>query len=200
MFMDPISLLLLMLFVAFAIAGPWLALTAMRKLADPVPVYLPVLVAVIVLIITCWLSVSGMLYSAGVLVGTLTVFSIMFLLVTLAVVTPYCWFRKPERNGDSWLSLALLAFIGNFLTYFTILDGVRPDRPLPFFGSRFPGSGNLLDLIVSGSGLGEAVYSVHFPCYIVLMMAALWLDVLFISAVYFGLLSVLPVPTELPKK
>jgi hypothetical protein len=200
MFMDPISLLLIALFVAFAIAGPWLALRGMRKLADPVSVYLPVLVAVIVLIITCGLSVSGMLSSAGVLAGTLTVFSIMFLLVTLAVVTPYCWFKKPGIQGDNWLSLSLLAFIGNFMTYFTILDGVRPDRPLPFFGSRFPGSGNLIDLIVSGSGFGEIVYTVHSPVYIVFMMASLWLDVLFISAVYFGLLSVLPVPTELPKK
>ncbi len=172
----------------------------MRKLADPVPVYLPILVAVVVLIITCWISVSGMLSSAGVLVGTLTVFSIMFLLVTLAVVTPYFWFRKPERNRDSWLGLTLLAFIGNFLTYFTILDGVKPDRPLPFNGSRFPGSGNLLDLIVSGSGFGEAVYTVHSPWYIVLMMAALWLDVLFISAVYLGLLSVLPSSMEIPKE
>ena len=194
MFMDPISLLLLMLFIAFAIAGPWLVLTVMRKLADPVPVFLPVLCAVVVLIITCWFSFSGILYGIGVLLGTLSVFSIMFLLVTLAVVTPYCWFWKPGIKRENWFALSLLAFIGNFMTYFTILDGVRSDRPLPFFGSRFPGSGNLLDLIVSGSGLGEAVYTVHSPWYIVLMMTALWLDVLFLSTVYLGLLSVLPAP------
>jgi hypothetical protein len=189
MFMDQISLILLVLFVAFAIAGPWLALKGMRKLADPVPVYLPVLVAVVVLIITSWLSFSGLLYSAGGITGTLVVFSIMFFLVTLAIVTPYCWFRKPGMTKESWLSLSLLAFIGNFMTYFTILDGVRSDRPLPFFASRFPGSGNLLDLIVSGSGFGEAIYTVHSPWYFVLMMAALWLDVLFISAMYFGLIE-----------
>jgi CDP-diglyceride synthetase len=194
MFMDPISLLLLVLFILFAIAGPWLALSGMRKLANPVPVFLPVLGAVVVLIITFWLSFSGILYGVDVLVGTLSIFSIMFLLVTLAVVIPYCWFWKPGRKREKWFTLSLLAFIGNFMTYFTILDGVRPDRPLPFFGSRFPGSGDLLDLIVSGSGLGEAVYTVHSPFYIFLMMTALWLDVLFLSTVYLGLLSVLPAP------
>jgi hypothetical protein len=116
--MDPISLLLIALFFVFAIAGPWLALTGMRKLADPVPVYLPVIIAGVVLIITCWLSSGGILYDAGVLVGTLAAFSIMFILVTLAVVTPYCWFKKPGRKGDSWLALSLLAFTGNIMTYF----------------------------------------------------------------------------------
>jgi len=192
MFLDPISLLLLVLFLFFIIPGPWLLLTGLRKLADPVPLYLPVLVSGIVLLVTCGLSVSGILENAGVLAGTLGVFGIMFLMVTLAVITPYCYFRSAEKNGDPWMILSLLAFIGNFLVYFTILDAVRTDRPLPLFGSRMIGSGHLLDIVISALGVGETVYTISSPFYFVIMVAALWLDVFIISFLYFWLLSLLP--------
>jgi len=200
MYEDLIFPLLVLIFVLFVIAGPVLLYNGFLKLASPVPLYLPVLITVLCFLLLTGIQVSGVLNNAGVVAGTLAVFSLMFFIVTLAVVTPYCYFGRTGKTGDPWISFSLLAFMGNCLFFFTTMGHAFEGRPLPLFGSRMPGSGNLLDAAISALDLGDFVYAFHSPVYSAVLAVGLYIDVFVVSALYFGMLSLLPAPAASQEK
>lgn len=186
--------LLCILFLFFVIAGPVLLYRGLKRLADPVPPALPLLISGLVIVLWGWIQVSGILKDAGVVAGTLAVFTLMFFLVTLAIVTAYSFFSRPVSDGGPWLAFALLAFIGNCMFFLTTMGHYRVGMPLPDLGSRVPGSGNLLDLAITALNVGDIAYAFDSPVYSPALAFALYLNVFVLSAGYFWVLSMLPAP------
>lgn len=200
MFQELLFPLLVLLFLVFAIAGPILLYRGLKRLADPVSPALPLLISILVFVLYGWIQASGFLKDAGVVAGTLAVFTLMFFLVTLAIVTAYSFFSRPVSDRDPWLVFALLAFIGNCIFFLTTMGHVRVGMSLPLLGSRMPGSGDLIDLAITALNAGDIVYAFDSLVYSSALAFALYLNIFVLSAGYFWVLSILPAPASGQKK
>lgn len=192
--------LLVLLFLAFAFAGPLLLYHGLKRLADPVHPALPLLLSGLVMVLWGWIQVSMLLKDAGVVAGTLAVFTLMFLLVTLAIVTAYSFFCRPLSAGDPWLAFSLLAFIGNSMFFLTTMGHLRVGMSLPPLGSRMPGAGNLLDFAITALDAGDIVYAFDSSLYSFALGFALYLNVFVLSAGYFWVLGMVPAPASEQKR
>ena len=184
--------LVVLIFLVFVLIIPVLLYKGLKKLADPVPFWIPVGLAVATLFILAVLQQTGALLDPGAMAGTLLMFALMFLLVALAVVTPYFYFERNRGTGMPWLIFSLLSFAGCCLFFSATMAESLHGMPLPLFNSRIPGSGWFLDTIISALSLNELVYAFDSPVYLIVLAICLYLDVFIIAVMYYAVLSIVP--------
>lgn len=201
--MSDIFFFVVLEFVAFIAFAPSLLWAGLKKIADPVPLRLPLLGAAAVLLVVAALpaiipepAVPGPVHPEM----TLVMFFLMLLLTTLAVIGPYAIFEQKIRTVRPWLSFTLLMVLGTFLLFFSTMAESRQGGPLPPFGPRLPLTGWILDGVAGLLGLGDLIYSSALPgVYVGLLAAGLFLQVFIIASVYYAMVSALPaVPEEQP--
>ena len=181
--------LVVILFLIFIILVPWLLCKAIRKIASPVPPWLPLSAAMVVLLVMGGILSLNVIDKANVLAGTLVLFSLLLLLITLAVITPYIWLGKKTGITRPWLVFSLLTFIGAALMFYSTMGHSFEGKPLPPFTPALPLVGWSLDGLAAILNLQEIVYSPALPVHTLLTAVGLYLQALIIAAVYFGLLS-----------
>ncbi|MCK9630059.1 MAG: hypothetical protein M0R30_00295 [Methanoregula sp.] len=181
--------LVVLIFLVFVLIIPVLLYRGLKKLADPVPPWIPVGLAIVTLFLLAVLQRADKVLDLGALTGTTVMFALMFLLVSLAVVTPYFYFEKKTGTDAPWLIFSLLSFVGCCLFFYTTMAELLHGMPLPLFNSRMPGSGWFLDTIISALSLNEFVYAFESPVYLIGLAICLYLDVLVIAAMYYAVLN-----------
>jgi len=192
MYEDLIFPLVTILFLLFIIIVPMALYTGLRKIADPVPLWLPLLLTVFVLLALGGILQFNVFGKDSVLVGTLVYFSLLLLLTTLAVITPYFWFGKRTGIGRPWLVFSLMSFIGVALMFFTTMGESREGGPLPQFFLILPLTGWIFDGLAAILNIQEIVYSGTLPVHTLLLAVGLYLEMFIIAGLYYVLLCGLP--------
>jgi hypothetical protein len=183
------SEMVLALFVFFILFVPSLLYVFFRKLANPVPLWAPLILAVLVLLAMVGLTGSKIFPEPSSIAGTLVMFTLMLLLVSLAVITPYFWIGSRTGIERPWLVFSLLSFIGVFLMFMSTMGEAREGGPLPQFLLLLPLTGWIIDTLTAILHLGDIVYSPALPVHTVLLAAGLWLEVFIIAAMFYALLG-----------
>lgn len=180
--------LLILLVLAFILLVPALLYAGLRKIADPIPAWLPLLPAVLVLLVMGALIQLDAFGSGASMAGTFVMFSLLLLLTSLAVITPYCWFGKKTGIDRPWLVFSLLSFVGVAMMFWSTMGESREGGPLPQFFLILPLTGWIFDGIATVLNIPEIVYSAALPVHTLLLAAGLYLEVLIISAMFSILL------------
>ena len=196
MYEDLIFPLVLLLFVIFILIVPVLLYTGLRKIADPVPLRLPLLLAVFVLLVMAGIIQFKVFSEPNSMAGTLVWFFLMLLLTSLAVITPYFWFGDETRIEYLWLIFSLLSFIGVVLMFLTTMGESREGGPLPQFFMLLPLTGGIIDASASFFHVEDIVYSAALPVHTLLLAAGLYIEVFVIAAMFYALLGWLAKATK----
>jgi drug/metabolite transporter (DMT)-like permease len=192
MYEDLIFPVVMLLFVIFILIVPALLYAGLRKIANPVPLRLPLLLAVVVLLVMGGILQFHVFSEPNSMAGTLALFSLMLLLTSLAVITPYFWFGDKTGIDRPWLIFSLLSFIGVVLMFLSTMGESREGGPLPRFFPLLPLTGGILDVSASVLHVQDIVYSPAFPVHTLLIAAGLYIEVFVIVAMFYVLLSRLP--------
>lgn len=182
--------LVVLLFLFFIFIVPSLLYAGFRKIADPVPLHLPLLLAVLVLLVMGGILRSDVIGKDNVLAGTLVIFSLMLMLTSLAVITPYFWIGKKTGIDKPWLTFTLLSFIGAALMFMSTMGESREGGPLNQFFLLLPLTGWILDGTAAILNIQEIAYSAALPVHTLLLAAGLYLEVFIVAGLYYALLAV----------
>ena len=183
------DLLILVLCVLFILIVPWLLYAGFRKIANPVPLRLPLLLAVAVLLVIGGILQFHVFAEHNSMTGTLVWFFLFLMLTSLAVITPYFWFGEKTGIDRPWLIFTLLSFIGLFLMFWTTMGESKEGGPLNQFFLLLPLTGWIFDLSASLLNIGDIVYSADLPVHTLLLAAGLYLEVFIITVMFYALLG-----------
>jgi hypothetical protein len=181
--------LVIILFLLFILVVPSVLYRAIRKIADPVSVWMPVLLAGVVLLVMAGILRFNLIARDNTLAGTLVIFSLILFLTSLGIITPYLWFGKKTGIDRPWLIFSCLSFFGVASMFYTTMGHSYEGQPLSPFGQLLPLTGWILDSLAALFNLQEIVYSALLPVHTILLAFGLYLQILIIATVYFGLLS-----------
>ena len=194
MYEDLIFPLVLLLFLIFILVVPVLLYKGCRKIADPIPLRLPLLSVVVILMVMLGLTQLNVITHGNSLVGTLLVFSLMLLLTTLAVITAYIWFGKRTGIDRPWATFTLLTFIGVFLMFWSTMGESREGGPLPGFSLILPLTGWIFDGAAALLNIRDIVYSPVLPVHTLLHEIGLYMEVLIVAGLFYAVMNMLPKP------
>jgi len=192
MYEDLIFPMVMLLFVIFILIVPALIYAGLRKIVNPVPLRLPLLLAVFVLLVMGGILQFKVFSEPNSMAGTLVWFSLMLLLTSLAVITPYFWLGDKTGIDRPWLIFSLLSFMGVFLMFLSTMGESREGGPLPQFFLLLPLTGWFLDGSAAILNIQDLVYSALLPVHTLLLATGLYLEVFIIAALFYALLGVLP--------
>lgn len=183
---------LIVLFILFVFIIPAFLYSLLKKLVNPVPVYLPVLLALLVPMLLALIRMLNLISETDVTTGTVTTFLLLFLMMDLAVVAPFALFEQKIGSISSWTIFALPMVTGFFFFFYMTAGEAFYGRPMPPFSAPLPLTGWILDGAASVLGLQDIVYAFGSPVYEVLREAGLFLEVFIIAVVYYWVLSLVP--------
>jgi drug/metabolite transporter (DMT)-like permease len=193
MYEDLIFPLVMLLFLIFILIVPTILYAGLRKIADPIPRWLPLLFAVFVLLVMGGILQLNVIGHGNSMAGILVMFSLMLLLTSLAVISPYLWFAGKTGIVRPWLIFSLLSFIGVAMLFWSTLGESREGGPLPQFTLLLPLTGWFLDGSAAILHIQEIVYSSSLPVVHTLLLAVgLYLEVFIIAGLFYAVLSLLP--------
>jgi len=181
----PLSVIILFLLFIFVI--PAVLYLALKKIADPVPLWLPLLLVIPVIGIL-YLS-SGLFKGSGLVENILLPFSLIFLLSSLAVIGPYPLFERKIGAKNPWQIFALMSFVGMALFFFSTMGDRLTGQPSPPLFSTFPLSGWIFDGLASVLHLQDVVYAFNSMVYSTLWACAFYLEIFFIAFLYYAVLG-----------
>jgi len=168
---------------------PALLYAGLRKIADPVPLRLPLLLAVVVLLVKGVILQFSLIGESNSVAGLLMYYPLLFILLALAVITPY--FRMGNRTGirRPWIVFALLSFMSVALLLFSTLGESREGGPYSPFFPALPLTGWILDGAAAILNI-PLVYS-SLPVHTVLFEAGLYLEIFIMAALIYALMGML---------
>jgi hypothetical protein len=181
--------MILFLFVIFILVVPGLLYAGFRKFANPVPLKLPLILAVLVLLVMMGIPESGIFPEPSSIAGTLVSFALMLLLTSLAVITPFFWIGNRTGIERPWLIFSLLSFVGVVLMFLSTMGESLEGGPLPRFFLLLPLTGWILDSFATILQVQDIVYSPATPVHTLLLATGLYLEVFIIAALFYVLLS-----------
>jgi hypothetical protein len=186
---DIILYSVVLLFIVFIFFVPPLLYAGLKKMKDPVPPALPLLISAAVLLLLTFIRKAALISDDNVLAGTVITFSFLLLLVDLAVIAPYPYFAKKIGFENPWQVFTLLAFVGAGLLFYTTAGEAYYGRPMPPFSAPLPLTGWILDGAAGILGIQDAVYAFGSPVYPLLMATGLYLEVLVLAILYYWILG-----------
>jgi len=181
-------ILLVIIVLAFLLAVPALLYAGLKKIASPVPLWLPLILSGIVLAVSVQ---PGVINTGDVLAGSLVMATIMLLVISLAVISPFPPFEK-RIAIDSGAVFPLLSLAGAYLLFLASLGESLEGGPLPWFSPLLPLTGWILDGAAAVFHVQDIVYAPGLPIHTILLAVGLYLEVFIIAALFYALLSVLP--------
>jgi hypothetical protein len=197
MYENLIPPLIILSFIIFLIVIPALLYTGLKKIADPVPLRYPLLLAVAVVLVMAVFLQLTMNNKDNPIAGAMGYYLLLFTLISLAVITPYFLLGKKIRIDRPLLMFSLLSFMGVALLLFNSMGETTVEGPRSPFFPGLPLTGWLLDGAASMLNIQGIVYSATLPLYSVLFAVGLSLEVFIIAALFYALLGVVsPVKIE----
>jgi hypothetical protein len=184
-----ISLSVNILFLLFIFVFPTLLYLALKKIAEPVPFWLPLLL--VIPVIGILILSSGLFKGPGLVENILLPFSLIFLLSTLAVIGPYPLFERKIGAKNPWQVFTLMSFVGVALFFFSTMGERLEGQPSPPLFSTFPLSGWIFDGLANVLHLQDAVYAFNSTVYSTLWACAFYLEVFFIAFLYYAVLGLI---------
>jgi hypothetical protein len=184
--------MVMLLFVIFILIVPALLYAGFRKLANPVPLHLPLILAFLVLLVMAGILMFRIFPEPSSMAGTLVSFALMLLLTSLAVITPFFWIGNRTGIDRPWFIFSLLSFIGVGLMFLSTMGESREGGPLPQFFLLLPLTGWILDGFAAILHVQEIVYAPGLQIHTLLLAVGLYLEVFIIAGLFYALLSVLP--------
>jgi len=147
---------------------------------------------VVVLVVMVGLITLDFFGPGSSMAGTFILFSLMLLLTTLAVITPYLWFGQKTGIVRPWATFSLLSFLGVFMMFWSTMGESREGGPLPGFFLLLPLTGWIFDGATDILNIRDIVYSPEFPVHTLLLALGLYLEVLIVSGIFYALMGMLP--------
>lgn len=184
-----ISLSVNILFLLFIFVFPTLLYLALKKIAEPVPFWLPLLL--VIPVIGILILSRGLFKGPGLVENILLPFSLIFLLSTLAVIGPYPLFEKKIDTKNPWQVFTLMSFVGVALFFFSTMGERLEGQPSPPLFSTFPLSGWIFDGLANVLHLQGAVYAFNSTVYSTLWTCAFYLEVFFVAFLYYAVLGLI---------
>ena len=193
--------------VLFVIAVvPLLLYAALKRIVNPVPVVLPVIIAGIVLIPLDY--IIQMLFTLDLIrmergdVALLSnaYFALVILFGAVAVVTAFAFLERTMAQKRHWIAMAPAAFAGAVCTGISLIIETTAEGPWPHYFLRLPVFiGFFMDYIIAVFHPGDVVYGHGSQVYNLILYAGLFLEV-FIVAVLVCALTCFLWPRENPRK
>ena len=183
--------LVMLLFLIFILIIPSVLYAGVRKIATPVPFWLPLLLAAGVFLIAGGILGGDLIEMDNVFVGTLVIFTFILLLMSLAVITPYLWLGEKTEIVRPGLYFTCLSVFAVALFFYSTMGHAYEGEPFSPFGQVLPLSGWILDGFAMIFNLQNIVYSPAIPLvHTLLLMVGHYLQALIIATAFFGLMSV----------
>jgi len=176
---------LVVLFILFVFILPPLLYLALKKIADPVPLWVSPLFAVIVL----GFLYTGIISSDNAYENNLILFALIFLISTFAVIGPYPFFEKKIRIQNPWKLFPFAAFIGTALFLIATMGEIYAGRPWSAFSSSLPLTGWILDGLANLLQVQGTVYAYYSHVYRTLWACGFYLEIFIIAVVYYAVLA-----------
>ncbi|WP_292370509.1 hypothetical protein [Methanoregula sp. UBA64] len=180
--MPPVEILL---FVLFVFIIPLLLYCGLKRILNPIPLWLFPLFAILVIDFIY----TGVFSRSDTYGNDLVLFTLCLLISTFAVISPYPAFEKRIRIKNSWIVLCSAAFIGATLFLMTTLGEIYVGRPWPAFSSSLPLTGWIFDGLVNLLHASDLVYAYYSPVYRTLWVCGFYLEILVIAIVYYAVLG-----------
>ncbi|MFA4848733.1 MAG: hypothetical protein WC626_03320 [Methanoregula sp.] len=185
-------ILLVMIVLIFLLAVPALLYAGLKKIADPVPLWLPLLLSGIVLLVLAGSLQFRVINNSDVLLETLEMAILMLLVITLAVISPFPPFEKKIRIDPPIAIFPLLSLVGVYLLFLASLGESLEGGPLSWFSPLLPLTGWILDGAAASLHIQDIVYAPGLQMHTILLATGLYLEVFIIAGLFYALLSVLP--------
>jgi hypothetical protein len=116
-------------------------------------------------------------------------YPLLFILLGLAVITPYFWIGKRTGIRRPWIIFAVLSFLSVALWLFSTLGESREGGPYSPFFPALPLTGWILD--GAASILPIPIVYTSLPLHIVLFEAGLYLEIFIVAAIVYAILGLL---------
>ncbi len=175
----------ILLFVLFVFIIPLLLYCGLKRILNPIPLWLFPLFAILVIDFIY----TGVFSRSDTYGNDLVLFTLCLLISTFAVISPYPAFEKRIRIKNSWIVLCSAAFIGATLFLMTTLGEIYVGRPWPAFSSSLPLTGWIFDGLVNLLHASDLVYAYYSPVYRTLWVCGFYLEILVIAIVYYAVLG-----------
>jgi hypothetical protein len=175
----------ILLFILFVFILPLLLYYGLKRIVNPIPLWLFPLFAIGVI----GLIYTGILSGDGPNVNTLVLFTLYLLLSTCAVIGPYPVFEKRIRIKNSWTVLCFTAFVGAVLYFLTTMGEIYVGKPWPAFFSSLPLTGWIFDGLANLLQVQDVVYAYYSHVYRTLWACGFYLEILVIALVYYAVLA-----------
>lgn len=175
----------IVLFLVFVFVLPPLLYCGIKYVIDPVPVWLLLLPAGVILALRFTGNLPGQMAAGDVLPS----FIVILVLSTLAVLAPYPLFERRIRIKNPWKIVCPIAAVGVMLFFISTFGEIMVGRPQQAFSASLPLTGWIFDGLVSLLHIGDAVYPFASPLYYSLWMCGFYLEILIIAIVYYAVAS-----------
>jgi hypothetical protein len=193
--------------VLFIIAVvPLLLYAALKRIVNPVPVVLPVIIAGIVLIpldfiIQKLFTLDLIRMERGdVILLSNAFFVLVILFGAVAVVTAFAFLERKMAQKRHWTVMAPAALAGAVCTGISLIIETTAEGPWPHYFLRLPVFiGFFMDYIIAVFHLGDVVYGHGSQVYNLILYAGLFLEVFIIAVLVYALTCFLW-PRENPRK
>jgi len=192
--MDPtlFFVLLVVIVLIFVLAVPALLYAGLKRIANPVPLRLPLLVSGLVVLVLAGILQAGIFGGGDTLAVTLVLATLMLLVMVLAVISPFPYFEKKIRVDPPWAVFPLISFVGAYLLFLTTMGESKEGGPLNEFSLLLPFTGWILDGAASLLHLGDVVYSSALQVHTILLIIGYYLEVFIFAGLFYLVMSVVP--------
>ncbi|MDD1690636.1 MAG: hypothetical protein LUQ66_08255 [Methanoregula sp.] len=199
------SIIIEVAFLFIIAVVPLLLYAGLKKIVNPVPVVLPVIIAGIVLIpldfITQELFTLDLIRMERGDVALLSnaYFALVILFGAMAVVTAFAFLERKMAQRH-WIAMAPAALAGAVCTGISLIIETTAEGPWPHYSLRLPVFiGVFMDYIIAVFHLGDVVYGHGSQVYNLILYAGLFLEVFIVSVLVYAL-TCFPWPRENPRK
>ena len=184
-------ILLAVITLIFIFAVPVLLYLGLRKIANPVPLWLPLFISGLVVLVLAGILQAGIFNNTDPLVTTLLLATIMLLVMTLAVISPFPYFEKKIRIDPLMIVFPLISLVGVYLLFLASMGESKQGGPLSSFSLLLPITGWLFDGAATLLHGGDVVYSSPL-LHTVILAIGYYFEVFILAGVFYLVMSLMP--------
>ncbi|MCK9630044.1 MAG: hypothetical protein M0R30_00220 [Methanoregula sp.] len=188
------SIIIEVAFLFIIAVVPLLLYAGLKRIVNPVPVVLPVLIAGIIIIpldyITLKLFTLDLIRMerGDVILLSNAFFALVILFGAVAVVTAFAYLKRKMAQKWHWIAMAPAAFAGAVCTGISLIIETTAEGPWPHYFHRLPVFiGVFMDYIIAVFHLGDVVYGHGSQVYNLILYAGLFLEVFIVSVLVYAL-------------
>lgn len=150
-------ILLVVIVLFFVTAAPFLLYAGIRKISTPAPMWIPLVLSVLSLLLFAVFLQLKILNTGDVLIDTLIYAVFLLLVIVLGVISAFPPFEKKIRIDPPWSIFPLLVLVGTYFLFIASLGESKEGGPLPWFSPLLPLTGWIIDDVTTIFHAGDLV-------------------------------------------